>query len=51
MPPEVLEESINRYAFDAYKQGDMYAFGLVLWEIAKRTIIAGESFDILVTYF
>lgn len=43
MPPEVLEESINKYSFDAYKQGDMYSFGLCLWEVAKRTIIGGKE--------
>jgi len=41
MPPEVLEESINMYSFDAYKQGDMYAFALCIWEVAKRTDIGG----------
>ena len=42
MAPEVLDDSISRFAFDAYKQGDMYSFGLCLWEVAKRTIIAGR---------
>lgn len=41
MPPEVLDESINKFSFDAYKQGDMYSFGLCVWEVAKRTIIGG----------
>lgn len=47
MPPEVLDESISKVSFDAYKQGDMYSFGLCLWEVAKRTIIAGKKFGIM----
>ena len=45
MAPEVLNETINQYNFDSYRQADMYSFGLVLWEIARRTIVAGESVD------
>ena len=41
MPPEVLDESINRFSFDAYKQADMYSFALVMWEICRKTIIGG----------
>ncbi|XP_053382017.1 bone morphogenetic protein receptor type-1B-like [Mercenaria mercenaria] len=50
MPPEVLEESINRFSFDAYKQGDMYSFGLCLWEIAKRTEIGGAVDEQAIPY-
>ena len=42
MAPEVLDESLHCYHFEAYKQADMYAFGLVLWEIARRCSIGGE---------
>ncbi|XP_005111811.2 bone morphogenetic protein receptor type-1B [Aplysia californica] len=41
MAPEVLEETLNKNHFDSYKQADMYAFGLVLWEIARRCVIRG----------
>lgn len=27
--------------FDAFKRGDVYAFGLILWEIARRCNIKG----------
>ncbi|KAG5847287.1 hypothetical protein ANANG_G00124420 [Anguilla anguilla] len=41
MAPEVLDESIQTDCFDAYKRVDMWAFGLVLWEIARRTYSNG----------
>ncbi|KAL4240968.1 Bone morphogenetic protein receptor type-1A [Mactra antiquata] len=50
MPPEVLDESINRFSFDAYKQGDMYSFGLCLWEICKRTIVSGAVDEQTIPY-
>lgn len=42
MAPEVLDETLNKKHFDSYKQADMYSFGLVLWEIARRCVIGGE---------
>ncbi|XP_060652500.1 TGF-beta receptor type-1 isoform X2 [Drosophila nasuta] len=36
MAPEVLDESMNAQHFDSYKRADVYAFGLILWEIARR---------------
>lgn len=42
MAPEVLDESIQADCFDAYKRVDIWAFGLVLWEIARRTYSNGE---------
>ncbi|XP_053701583.1 activin receptor type-1 [Synchiropus splendidus] len=41
MAPEVLEESIQTDCFDAYKRVDIWAFGLVLWEVARRTYSNG----------
>ncbi|CAB0001427.1 unnamed protein product [Nesidiocoris tenuis] len=35
MAPEVLEGAIN-FSRDAFLRIDMYAFGLVLWELASR---------------
>ncbi|KAL8580602.1 hypothetical protein ACOMHN_046805 [Nucella lapillus] len=37
MAPELLAESLNPAFFDSFKCVDVYAFGLVLWEIARRT--------------
>ncbi|XP_061897341.1 activin receptor type-1 [Entelurus aequoreus] len=41
MAPEVLDESIQTDCFDAFKRVDIWAFGLVLWEIARRTYSNG----------
>ncbi|XP_052604973.1 serine/threonine-protein kinase receptor R3 isoform X1 [Peromyscus californicus insignis] len=41
MAPEVLDEQIRTDCFESYKWTDVWAFGLVLWEIARRTIING----------
>ncbi|KAK2171489.1 hypothetical protein NP493_1061g00040 [Ridgeia piscesae] len=51
MAPEVLDESLHCYHFEAYKQADMYAFGLVLWEIARRCSIGGIVEDYEVPYY
>ncbi|RZF48115.1 hypothetical protein LSTR_LSTR002181 [Laodelphax striatellus] len=41
MAPEVLDESMNMNHFDAFKRADVYAFGLILWEIARRCNVGG----------
>lgn len=43
MAPEVLEGAIN-FQRDAFLRIDMYAFGLVLWELVSRcTAVDGET--------
>lgn len=42
MPPEVLDESLNRNHFQSYIMADMYSFGLILWEIARRCVSGGK---------
>lgn len=43
MAPEVLEGAIN-FQRDSFLRIDMYAFGLVLWELAARCTAAdGEG--------
>ena len=38
MAPELLGSYANSYFdLEAYKQADMYSFGLVLWEMCSRT--------------
>jgi len=37
LAPEVLDSSINESDFESFKQGDVYALGLVIWEVASRT--------------
>ncbi|CAG9812554.1 unnamed protein product [Phaedon cochleariae] len=36
MAPELLDRSIDPTSFEAHKTADMYAFGLVLWEMSRR---------------
>ncbi|KAL5258003.1 hypothetical protein ACHWQZ_G012826 [Mnemiopsis leidyi] len=40
MAPEVLDDTLNPRSFDSYCKADIYSFGLVLWEIASRTVNA-----------
>ncbi|XP_075881799.1 bone morphogenetic protein receptor type-1B-like isoform X2 [Nelusetta ayraudi] len=41
MPPEVLDESLNKSHFQSYIMADMYSFGLILWEVARRCVSGG----------
>ncbi|XP_013859170.1 bone morphogenetic protein receptor, type IBb [Austrofundulus limnaeus] len=41
MPPEVLDETLNRSTFQSFIKADMYSFGLILWEMARRCISGG----------
>lgn len=38
---QVLEEMINMNHFDSFKRADVYALGLILWEIARRCNVGG----------
>ena len=42
LAPEVLDETMNTADFDSFKRADIYAFGLVLWEIARRCNVGGK---------
>ena len=44
MAPEILDETINAESFDSYRLADVYSFGLVIWETARRCLIGGMSF-------
>lgn len=41
MSPEVLDETINAECFESYRRVDIYALGLVLWEVCWRTLSSG----------
>ncbi|KAM9331078.1 activin receptor type-1-like [Gastrophryne carolinensis] len=41
MAPEVLDETIQVDCFDSFKKADIWAFGLVLWEVARRMVCNG----------
>lgn len=43
MAPEVLDETINMKHFDSFKCADIYALGLVYWEIARRCNAGGTT--------
>lgn len=45
MAPEVLDETINMKHFDSFKCADIYALGLVYWEIARRCNTGGNAAD------
>ncbi|XP_061471203.1 serine/threonine-protein kinase receptor R3 [Rhineura floridana] len=51
MAPEVLDEQIRMDCFESFKQTDIWAFGLVLWEIARRTVINGIVEDYKPPFF
>lgn len=36
MSPEILNKTLNDQNFDSYKAADLYALGLVFWEILRR---------------
>lgn len=42
MAPEVLDERLDVADFEAFKTADVYALGLVLWELCRRA--AGEPY-------
>ncbi|KAI8488713.1 Activin receptor type-1 [Branchiostoma belcheri] len=44
MAPELLEETMNYECFDSYKRVDVYALGLVLWEVARRCMRIAEEY-------
>lgn len=47
MAPEILDETINMECFEAFQRADIYAFGLVLWEVCRRTISHGIAEEYL----
>lgn len=51
MAPEILNETIDINVFDSFRQADVYAFGLVMWEIARRCIVQGLVDDYQLPYY
>lgn len=51
MAPEVLDESINLECFESLRKADIYAIGLMLWEICRRTVSNGIAEDYKVPYY
>lgn len=42
LSPEVLSETMP-LTFDAFRMSDIYSMGLIMWEIARRTIVKSQS--------
>ncbi|XP_005478137.1 serine/threonine-protein kinase receptor R3 isoform X2 [Oreochromis niloticus] len=51
MAPEVLDETIRVDVFESYKQTDIWALGLVFWEISRRTVVNGIVEDYRPPFF
>ena len=43
MAPEILNSTINTACFQSFKAADVYCLGLVMWEVARRTVAANEK--------
>ncbi|BFZ22027.1 hypothetical protein BsWGS_25066 [Bradybaena similaris] len=51
MAPECLDETINMNHFESFKRADVYSFGLVLWEIARRCSVGGIFEEYQLPYY
>jgi TGF-beta receptor type-1 len=51
MAPEVLDDSMNINHFESFKRADIYAMGLVMWEISRRTRNGNIWEDYQLPYF
>ena len=45
MAPEILVETIDMSFFESFKRADIYALGLVLWELFRRCTGSDGMFD------
>ena len=48
---QVLDETLNKSNIEYFKAADMYAFGLVLWEITRRTLTGDKVIKIAANLF
>ena len=46
LAPEVIAETIGTKNFESFKRADMYSFGLVMWEVARRGECGGRSGEV-----
>ncbi|XP_078005225.1 bone morphogenetic protein receptor type-1B-like [Phascolarctos cinereus] len=51
MAPEVLDETLDHNHFYSYIAADMYSFGLILWEIARRCVSGGIVEEYQLPYY
>lgn len=43
MAPEALDGTLNERSFESFKAADMYALGLLYWEILRRCQLSPNS--------
>ncbi|XP_042230258.1 TGF-beta receptor type-1-like isoform X5 [Homarus americanus] len=51
LAPECLDESMNMNHIDSFKRADVYALGLVYWEIARRCNTGGGCEEYQLPYY
>ncbi|XP_078083828.1 activin receptor type-1B-like [Mustelus asterias] len=51
MAPEIIDDTIDKRHFDSFKCVDVYALGLVFWEIAHRCSARGFHGDYHLPYY
>lgn len=51
MAPEILDDSIIDDTFESFRRVDMYAYGLVLWEICRRFLNNGIAEEYKPPYY
>ncbi len=47
MAPEILDGTINAMMFESYRMVDIYCFGLVMWEVARRIEVNGKEGELV----
>jgi hypothetical protein len=47
MAPEVLDGTLQKDSFEAFLYADMYSFGLVLWELCRRTVTGDKNVSLI----
>lgn len=51
MAPEVLDETLNPSSFESYRRVDIYALGLVLWEVCRRCLSGGIAEEYMPPFY
>ncbi|KAM6307580.1 activin receptor type-1C isoform 3-T3 [Aegotheles albertisi] len=51
MAPEILDDVMNMNIFESFKRADIYALGLVYWEIARRCSVGGVTEEYQLPYY
>lgn len=50
MSPEILNKTLNDQSFESYKAADIYALGLVFWEILRRCQTTADGLCTSITF-